>query len=45
MKLTSRSVQNNKRIPETYAMGVPRASGPVPGPNKNPQLAWSDFPS
>ncbi|HEX7708084.1 MAG TPA: YbhB/YbcL family Raf kinase inhibitor-like protein [Thermoanaerobaculia bacterium] len=25
-------------------MGVPSPSGPVAGPNRNPHLAWSDFP-
>lgn len=44
MKITSRSIQNNKRISETYAMGVPGPDGPVPGPNKSPHLAWSDVP-
>jgi len=44
MKVTSRSIQNNKPIPEAYAMGVPGPNGPVPGPNKSPHLAWSDFP-
>lgn len=44
MKLTSRSISNGARIPTPYAMGVPGPDGPVPGPNKNPQLAWSDFP-
>ena len=44
MKISSRSFKNNERIPQTYAMGVPGPDGPVPGPNKNPHLAWSDFP-
>ena len=45
MKVTSRSIQHNKRIPEAHAMGVPGPNGPVPGPNKSPQIAWSDFPA
>lgn len=44
MKVTSRSFQHNGCIPRTYAMGVPGGNGPVPGPNKSPHLAWSDFP-
>jgi Raf kinase inhibitor-like YbhB/YbcL family protein len=44
MKVTSRSIANGERIPEAYAMGVPGPDGPVPGPNRNPHLAWSDFP-
>lgn len=45
MKINSRSIQHNQRIPAVNAMGVPGASGPVPGPNKSPHLAWSDFPN
>lgn len=44
MKISSRSFKNGQRIPTTYAMGVPGKDGPVPGPNKSPHLAWSDFP-
>ncbi|MFQ5589020.1 MAG: YbhB/YbcL family Raf kinase inhibitor-like protein [Nitrospiria bacterium] len=44
MKVSSRSFQNNERIPETFAMGIPGENGPVPGPNKSPHLSWSDFP-
>lgn len=44
MKVTSRSISNGQRIPQSYAMGVPGPDGPVPGPNRNPHLAWSDFP-
>ncbi len=44
MKISSRSLRNGERIPKTYAMGVPGPEGPVPGPNKNPDLAWSGFP-
>lgn len=44
MKITSRSIANGDRIPTAYAMGVPGPHGPMPGPNRNPHLAWSDFP-
>lgn len=45
MKVTSESFDHNARIPARNAMGVPGADGPVPGPNQNPQLSWSDFPA
>ena len=45
MKLESRSFADNARIPGQFAMGVPGPSGPVPGPNTSPHLAWSDFPA
>lgn len=45
MKLTSRSIVNGQRIPVSNAMGAPGADGPVPGPNKSPHLAWSEFPA
>lgn len=45
MKVTSHSIQSEKPIPESYAMGVPGPGGPVPGPNKSPHFAWSDFPA
>lgn len=45
MKIISRSIQHNARIPAENAMGVPGPSGPVPGPNKSPHLAWSEFPT
>ena len=44
MKVTSRSFDNGQRIPAKNAMGIPGSDGPVPGPNRNPHLAWSDFP-
>lgn len=44
MKISSRSIAAGARIPPTCAMGVPGAEGPVPGPNKSPHLAWSEFP-
>ncbi len=44
MKISSRSLRNGERIRKTYAMGVPGPDGPVPGSNKNPDLAWSGFP-
>ena len=45
MKLVSRSFADGARIPADFAMGVPGASGPVPGPNKSPHFAWSDAPA
>lgn len=45
MKLMSKSFDNGARIPGDYALGIPGADGPVPGPNKSPHLAWSDFPA
>jgi Raf kinase inhibitor-like YbhB/YbcL family protein len=45
MKISSRSFKEGQRIPMTYAMGIPGADGPVPGPNRSPHLAWSDFPA
>jgi Raf kinase inhibitor-like YbhB/YbcL family protein len=44
MQLISRSFQQGARIPAANAMGVPGPSGPVPGPNRSPHLAWSEFP-
>lgn len=44
MKITSHSIADGQRIPTQYAMGVPGPDGPVTGPNRNPHLAWSDFP-
>lgn len=44
MKISSRSIVNDDRIPATFAMGVPGPEGPVPGPNRNPHIAWSEFP-
>jgi len=44
MKLESRSLKDGERVPETFAMGVPGDSGPVPGPNRSPHLAWSGAP-
>ncbi len=45
MKLTSKSFDNGARIPTDFAAGIPGVDGPVPGPNKSPHLAWSDFPA
>ncbi|MEZ4225643.1 MAG: YbhB/YbcL family Raf kinase inhibitor-like protein [Polyangiaceae bacterium] len=45
MKIESRSITDGQRIPPQYALGVPGADGPVPGPNKSPHLAWSGFPA
>ncbi|MEB2312188.1 MAG: YbhB/YbcL family Raf kinase inhibitor-like protein [Sorangiineae bacterium] len=44
MKVTSRSFQSQARIPGRFALGVPGDSGPVPGPNLSPHLAWSEVP-
>jgi len=45
MKVGSRSFAAKGRIPEEFAAGVPGEAGPVPGPNRSPHLAWSDFPA
>lgn len=45
MKLSSKSFEDNARIPARFALGVPGSDGPVPGPNKSPHLIWSDFPA
>src|SRR3954452_24027886 len=45
MKLESLSLANNKFVPPRNAMGILSDGGPVPGPNKSPHLAWSDFPA
>jgi Raf kinase inhibitor-like YbhB/YbcL family protein len=45
MKVTSQSLKDKGTIPPQYALGVPGAGGPVPGPNKSPHLAWSDAPA
>lgn len=45
MKLESRSFAHGARIPTDFAAGVPGESGPVPGPNKSPHLAWTDVPA
>lgn len=45
MELTSKSLKQDQPIPLENALGVPGASGPVPGPNKSPQLRWSNAPS
>jgi Raf kinase inhibitor-like YbhB/YbcL family protein len=44
MKVTSKSFDDNSRIPADFAAGVPGADGPVPGPNRSPHLAWSEAP-
>ncbi len=44
MKISSHSFGHGERIPAACAMGVPGAEGPVPGPNRSPHLAWSEFP-
>jgi Raf kinase inhibitor-like YbhB/YbcL family protein len=44
MKLVSKSFEHNGPVPTKNAMGVASPGGPVPGPNKSPHLAWSDFP-
>jgi hypothetical protein len=45
MKLSSKDLTDGKRIPQAHALGVPGDDGPVPGPNRSPHLAWSDFPA
>jgi len=44
MNVTSHSFPDGARIPSEYAAGVPGPGGPVPGPDKSPQLKWSGFP-
>ncbi len=45
MKLTSQSVREGEPIDAEFALGVPGPDGPVPGPNRSPQLAWSEPPA
>jgi Raf kinase inhibitor-like YbhB/YbcL family protein len=45
MKLESHSLADHKPVPPRNAMGISSDGGPVPGPNKSPHLAWSDFPA
>ncbi len=45
MRLESGSLRAFERVPPQNAMGVVGESGPVPGPNKSPALAWSDVPA
>jgi Raf kinase inhibitor-like YbhB/YbcL family protein len=44
MLLTSQSLSHGQPVPQDNALGVPGSSGPVPGPNKSPHLAWSRLP-
>jgi Raf kinase inhibitor-like YbhB/YbcL family protein len=45
MRLTSTSFENNSRIPERLAFGIPDPDEHMRlGPNRNPQLSWSDLP-
>ena len=45
MKLTSSSFEDGQRIPGEHAFCVPDPKSRVNlGPNRNPQLAWSDLP-
>ena len=45
MKLTSTSFEDGQRIPGDYAFCVPDPGSRVNlGPNRNPQLAWSELP-
>jgi Raf kinase inhibitor-like YbhB/YbcL family protein len=46
MKVTSTSFDNGAAIPGNYAFCLPDpASHATFGPNRNPQLAWSDVPA
>jgi Raf kinase inhibitor-like YbhB/YbcL family protein len=45
MKLESRSFADHARMPRELAAGVLGDSGPVPGPNRSPELSWSGVPS
>jgi Raf kinase inhibitor-like YbhB/YbcL family protein len=44
MLLTSQSLARGQAVPPENALGIPGPKGPVPGPNKSPQLAWSGLP-
>lgn len=45
MRLTSTSFSDNSRIPERCAFGIEDAAEHMRfGPNRNPQLSWSDIP-
>jgi Raf kinase inhibitor-like YbhB/YbcL family protein len=44
MLLTSQSLARGQAVPAANALGIPGPSGPVPGPNKSPHLAWSALP-
>jgi hypothetical protein len=45
VQLTSKSFGHQQRIPGEFAFGIPDEAQPVRlGPNRNPQLAWSDVP-
>lgn len=45
MKLNSQTLVAGQRIPVQHAMGVAGPTGPVPGDNISPHLAWSDVPA
>ncbi len=45
MELTSKTLRAGEPIPAAHAMGVPGPTGPVPGPNRSPHLAWSKAPA
>lgn len=45
MQLTSKTLSDGKPIPAINAMGVVAPGGAQPGPNRSPQLTWSDAPS
>lgn len=45
MKLTSISFEDNQRMPAEYAFCVQDSKSRITlGPNRNPQLGWSDLP-
>jgi Raf kinase inhibitor-like YbhB/YbcL family protein len=45
MQLVSNTLRNGAPLPAQHAMGIASGSGPVPGRNLSPQLAWSGAPS
>lgn len=45
MKLSSHTLVAGERIPVEHAMGVAGPTGPVPGANVSPHLAWSGAPA
>jgi len=45
MRLTSTSITNGAPIPSACAAGIPGPDGPQVGPNRSPDLGWSDVPA
>lgn len=46
MKLSAKGISENQPIPETFAFGVFNAEDHMSfGPNRNPEMVWSDAPA